>query len=357
MPHFVPRYPIYNAACRQRPILPHRFSSSQANVVRKPTSLSSKALNRAAVASTSNSDLAPPAPISAAPPIPTEASRTARPPAIITSNPSSLAAQIAEYPWLLSTQPTRRPRPTFWSVLRDKHFLAVGTARARKHLHHPTYDFPDQFCDDAARVTRDLFSTLSDPQCAEDEAGLAPVLVRAVAERFAAGARAMTAKGLRVEYELKGDPKVVVTGMHFTYGPYPAPAGYVAQQWWSLIELVIPEEDGIFTSHPRQKEVMQRAADDGVFFKVDTRVACDIEMIVSDAASGMPIIRDRRRNVDLQFVSPHFTPWDEVFELNEHGEWLLRWKWRISDIDWLVESSMPKMEKKPSIDWRPRRDV
>ncbi|KAJ3182408.1 hypothetical protein HDU87_008572 [Geranomyces variabilis] len=302
------------------------------------------------------SNLAPVAPPPASPPILKPSSRTTRPPAV-TSDPSSLAAQVAEYPVLLSTQPARRPRPTFWSVLRDKHFLAVGTARARKHLNHPTYDFPDQFCDDAGRVVRDLFAALSDPVRAEDEAGLAPVLVRAVAERFAAGARAMTRKGLRVEYVLKGEPKVTVTGTHFTYGPYPAPAGYVAQKWWTLIELVIPEEDGTFTSHPRQKEIMQRAADDGVFFKVDTRVACDVEMIVSDAASGMPIIRDRRRNVDLQFVSPHFTPWDEVFELDEQGEWLLRWKWRISDVDWLVESSMPKMEQRPTIDWRPRRDV
>ncbi|KAJ3152184.1 Signal peptidase complex catalytic subunit S11C [Geranomyces variabilis] len=364
MRRFVPLHSSFNAAYRQRPHRGLRPLSSRASALREPTTASSESPNRVSVtkdlarkpAAAPASDIAPKAPLSASPPMLKRSSRTTRRPAV-TSDPSSLAAHVAEYPWLLSTQPARRPRPTFWSVLRDKHFLAVGTARARKHLNHPTYDFPDQFCDDAGRVARDLFAALSDPLRAEDEAGLAPVLVRAVAERFAAGARALTAKRLRVEYVLKGEPKVTVTGTHFTYGPYPAPAGYVAQQWWSLIELVIPEEDGTFTSHPRQKEIMQRAADDGVFFKVDTRVACDVEMILSDAASGMPIIRDRRRNVDLQFVSPHFTPWDEVFELDEQGEWLLRWKWRISDIDWLVESSMPKTEQKPTIDWRPRRDV
>ncbi|KAJ3170620.1 Signal peptidase complex catalytic subunit S11A [Geranomyces variabilis] len=364
MRRFIPLHPSFNAACRQRPHRGLRHLSSQASALREPTISSSESPNQVSdtkdlarkPAAAPASDIAPKAPLSASPPMLKRSSRTTRPPAV-TSDPSSLAAHVAEYPWLLSTQPARRPRPTFWSVLRDKHFLAVGTARARKHLNHPTYDFPDQFCDDAGRVARDLFAALSDPLRAKDEAGLAPVLVRAVAERFAAGARSLTAKGLRVEYVLKGEPKVTVTGTHFTYGPYPAPAGFVAQQWWSLIELVIPEEDGTFSSHPRQKEIMQRAADDGVFFKVDTRVACDVEMILSDAASGMPIIRDRRRNVDLQFVSPHFTPWDEVFELDEQGEWLLRWKWRISDIDWLVESSMPKVEQKPTIDWRPRRDV
>ncbi|TPX67246.1 hypothetical protein SpCBS45565_g03932 [Spizellomyces sp. 'palustris'] len=279
-------------------------------------------------------------------------------PVLFDKKASSLAAEIAEYPWLLSISPSRRARPTFWSALRDKHFLTVGTARARKHLNHPTYDFPDQFCEDVSIVTEELFKALSAPDRAGDEESLRTVMVKAVADRFAAGYRTLLSQGKRVEFLLNGKPKITVTGLHFTYGPYPAPtSGYVAQQWWSLIELVIPEEDSTFSSHPRQKEIMQRAMDDGVYFKVDVRVDLDVEFVVTDVKSDMPLIRDRRRRVELQFISPHFSPWDEVFELDAAGEWKLRWQWRISDVDWIVESMMPKVEPKHKIDWRAEKDA
>lgn len=199
---------------------------------------------------------------------------------------------------------------------------------------------------------------LSDPETAQDEEALRPVMVKALADRFAAGYRTTRSQGKKIEFILKGKPKLTVSGMHFTYGPYPAPtSGYVAQQWWSLIELVIPEEDSTFVSHPRQKEIMQRAMDDGVYFKVDVRVDLDVEFVVINERSGMPMIRDRRRRFELQFVSPHFTPWDEIFELDSEGQWKLRWQWRISDVDWIVESMMPKVDKKHKIDWRARRDI
>ncbi|KAI9090945.1 hypothetical protein DFS34DRAFT_335315 [Phlyctochytrium arcticum] len=262
------------------------------------------------------------------------------------------AASIADYPWLLDSSPSRRPRPTLWSALRDKHFLAVGTARARKHMNHPTYNFPNQFCQDAAAVTKEMFAALSDPERAVDEERLRPVMVRAVADRFAEGARKLKKQNKRVEFRLKGEPQLSVSGLHFTYGPYPAPAGYIAQQWWSLIELVMPKEDNTFTSHPRQKEVMQRAMDDGVYFRVDVRATVDLEFVVFDTRSEMPLLKDRRERVELQFVSPHFTPWDEIFELDEAGEWFLKWQWRVSDVDWLVESMMPKAENSRKIDVR-----
>ncbi|TPX56653.1 hypothetical protein PhCBS80983_g04391 [Powellomyces hirtus] len=371
--------PLLSAATRAAPCRLLRSSGHSINSARWASSSEAKAVDDTApspaatptqnrTAKPTDSATTIPTITSAAQPAtsaPSETTPTPKPSSKASSFPlpsifhrkSSLAAHVADYPWLLSTSPPRRPRPTFWSVLRDKHFLAVGTARARKHLNHPTYDFPDQFCDDAAAVTQQLFETLSDPQRAADEEALRPVLVKAVADRFAHGYRAMLAQGNRIEFVLKSKPKVTVTGTHFTYGPYPAPQGYIAQQWWSLIELIIPEEDGVFTSHPRQKEIMQRAMDDGVFFKVDVRVDCDLESIVTDERSGMPIIRDTRRQLDLQFISPHFTPWDEVFELDSQGEWKLRWQWRISDVDWIVESMMPKVDRKHKIDWRPRKDL
>ncbi|KAJ3181367.1 hypothetical protein HDU85_003681 [Gaertneriomyces sp. JEL0708] len=250
----------------------------------------------------------------------------------------SLSTELADYPWTLSDSPSRRPRPTFWSALRDKHFLNVGIARARKHLQYPSYDFPDQFCTDGSLVISDLFKLLSDSNVAGDPEKLRTVMVKSLADRFAAGFRTLQDRGRSVSFTLKSKPKITVTGLHFTYGPYPAPSDYVIQKWWTLISLVIPSSSSHFISYPHQKEVMQKAMDDGVYFKIDTRVSLDVEFCITDDVSGIPIVRDRRKRVEVQFASPHFTPWDEVFRLREDGEWELRWEWRVSDLDWVVES-------------------
>lgn len=46
-----------------------------------------------------------------------------------------------------------------------------------------------------------------------------------------------------------------------------------------------------------------------------------------------PVARFTREKIRISFISPHFTPWDELFELDETGNWNLAWGWRIADVD------------------------
>ncbi|KAJ3083090.1 hypothetical protein HK102_001265 [Quaeritorhiza haematococci] len=159
-----------------------------------------------------------------------------------------------------------------------------------------------------------------------------------------------------VEDKWEGIPlDIRVTGVNFTYGPYPPPPDHVVQNWWNFVNLVIPKEDSFFKSYPDQKRVMQRAMDEGVYIKVDTVLEAHVEFVLWDengGAGAMPLMRDRRKRIEIQFVSPHFNPWDEIFELDERGKWRLRWQWRVSDIDHLVRSAMPEADDSPKIDWR-----
>ncbi|KAI9206614.1 uncharacterized protein BJ171DRAFT_496333 [Polychytrium aggregatum] len=264
----------------------------------------------------------------------------------------SVQAQVMDYPWLLSTAPPRQESPTVWSVLKEKHFLALGIERAKKHLHYPAYDFPMIFTEDIEPVVTNLFATLSDRNCSEET--LQPVMIRALVDRFLPAYRAMQEKGQRVEFVLCGKPVASVTGLHFTYGPYPAPPDYVTQHWWNFLTLMVPEEDGLYQSHSQYKALMQRAMDDGVYMKINCRVKCDLEFILWDK-NDIPLVRDRRQRVDIQFISPHFTPWDEIFDTDDAGKWHLKWAWRVSDIDDMIKAQQPPVSTNIQIDWRSRQ--
>jgi hypothetical protein len=226
--------------------------------------------------------------------------------------------------------------------------VEVGIERAKKHL--LSYDFPSQFLEDVTIVTKDVFKTLSNPETAGNEEALYPLMMRGLSQQYAAGYRTLASQGETVEYNIKSKPKLRVTGFHFTYGPYPAPPKYVAQNWVNIITLVIPEEDSMFISQPHQKRLMKKAQDDGCYMKIDVQATMDIEFVVKDK-NDIPIIRDKRDRVDLQFVSPHFTPWDEIFDLQADGTWRLRWAWRLSDIDHLLAGRAAPRKNGAKIDW------
>lgn len=100
--------------------------------------------------------------------------------------------------------------------------------------------------------------------------------------------------------------------------------------------LIVPGNETNFISHAHQKELLKTASDAGVYMKLTTRVDVDIEFILSDVEKNLVLLRDRRKSLDVVFVSPHFTPWDEMFDLQENGGWVLKWKWRICDMDGLL---------------------
>ncbi|KAJ3282283.1 hypothetical protein HK104_010978 [Borealophlyctis nickersoniae] len=259
--------------------------------------------------------------------------------------PNDLRDRPVEYPWLRSNEPARKAAPTFWTMLRDKHLLSVAIARARTHLRSPEYEvFEYQLEQDVLPVVHDMFVGLSDMDIATDARKLRPVMTLGIGERFAAGARTLRDRGQRVEYKFHSRPSLRLLGIHFTYGPYPAPADYVMQPWVNIITLVIPKEDAKFESTQKQRAIMKRAEDEGVFMRVNMRMTADIEMCLYDG-NELPLMRDRRKKVDFQFVSPHFTPWDQPFDYQD-GVWgPLRWQWRVSDIDYLLQSEGEKAKK------------
>ncbi|KAJ3036362.1 hypothetical protein HDV00_002778 [Rhizophlyctis rosea] len=290
------------------------------------------------------------------------------------------------YPFALTTTPPRTPNPSFWGTLKNRHLLSIGTDRARNHLHHPTYMFPDQLYDDVRSLLAELLPILSHPATASDPSALHSLMVAPLANRFALTTEQLyrQGEGASIALKLHTPPnklKVRLTNLDFTYGPYPAPADYIAQRWVDMLTLMIPQEDARFMSAQRQKEVMKNAMDDGCFIRATVKVEGDLELILrsppnssspsssSDDAlpeppspsslpppaqtsltttstdtslatpheSFIPLLRDRRRSFTLQLVSPHFTPWDELFVLDENNEWQVAWRWRISDVDGLME--------------------
>ncbi|KAJ3416599.1 hypothetical protein HDV05_000881 [Chytridiales sp. JEL 0842] len=276
---------------------------------------------------------------------------------------STLSAPAVPYPWLLSTDPPRKPRPTLWTALRDKHMLQVGTERAQKHL--VSYDLSTDFPTHIHALLVKLFATLSNPTSASREESLYPLMMRPLARRFCAAHQSLTSRNETVTYTLKPTrtpPNIRITSFHFTYGPYPPPPTHVPQTWVNMLTLLLPREDSLFVSQPRQKQLLKKAESEGCYMNIDVQVSgMDLEFVVKDE-NGIVLVRDKRDKMDLQVVSPHFTPWDEIFELEEDGGWRLRWEWRISDVDCLLEAEKREanggsnVEKgsKAKIDWLDR---
>ncbi|KAJ3112776.1 hypothetical protein HDU96_004191 [Phlyctochytrium bullatum] len=270
---------------------------------------------------------------------------------------------LASYPWLLSSVPARPQHlnepipvpntvPGFWDTMKQNHLLQLGINRAKVVLHDPAYEFPHDFQRDAAKVFKRFLGALSDPSSAASEDQLSELMLKRLAREFVAGWADLQSKGRRAELSLKDfdapasaptpTPTVHVKSLYFTYGPYPVPPGYISQAWLGLFTIVIPEEDAHFVSHPRQKRVLRAAEDDGCYFTVRCRIPQTVYFRIVDEETGAVVLRDRREGVEVEFISPHFTPWDEIFELQPDGTWKLRWMWRLSDVDSLLSSRVPR---------------
>ncbi|KAL3895023.1 MAG: hypothetical protein SGCHY_004938 [Lobulomycetales sp.] len=140
--------------------------------------------------------------------------------------------------------------------------------------------------------------------------------------------------------------RVVPTRVHLQYGPDTVPEGYIVQNWLGFLSLVIPKEEAEFHDYFRQKQVMNTAMEQGCFLRIDTRVVFreghGIDFSIVDTKRGLPVVRDKRDVMDLTWISPHFTKWDDVMQLQTDGEWALRWDWRICDVDFLLQGRKSK---------------
>lgn len=250
--------------------------------------------------------------------------------------------QTIDYPWNLSGMNFNEPIPTFWESVKAKQNLKLASERISKHLKDDAYEFPFKFQEDVAKTVKEAFSALSNPETASEENTLGQYMTRGIAGQFVTGYHNFKQKNQSVEFKISKPINVVVTGAHLYYGPFPVPEGYVAQNWLGFLTLIIPGEYSNFENHTRQKELLKSASDEGVYFRIDTIIETDIEIIVTDDSTGLPVLRDRRTRFGVTFTSPHFTPWDEIFDLQPDYSWKLKWDWKISDVDGVLKKIQNK---------------
>jgi hypothetical protein len=234
-----------------------------------------------------------------------------------------------EYPWSLETN--AKPIGSFWGTIRTKHLLNLGFIRARKLFKDEAYPFPYQFETDAADIVTNCFSLLSSPQAA-DSTKLEKYMVEGLVNKYRQGFINLEKTDRVPSYVLHSKPKVRLNSMHFAYGPFPPPKDYIGQEWFDFITILLPKEDAHFESHPRQNQLLEQAEGQGCHVRIDTTIEMDIEFVLSNTQS-LPLLRDRRQFLDISFTSPHFTPWDTIFDLQPDGTWKLNWDWKIANIN------------------------
>lgn len=246
-------------------------------------------------------------------------------------------SNVLPYPYKLKAVKDLEPTRGIWGIIKQRHLRNIGTSRARGLLKEDVYHVPLQLQEDAARVIETAFETLNSDKVTELE-GLNGLMLQSLAEEFIAGNKRMVDDGIKVNFISHTKPKVTIEGYYFTYGPFPIPDNYVPQSWLDFITFVIPIEDADFESHPKQNEITAKAANEGCYFRIDTRVDWDLEFVLTCTTTDVVLVRDRRKILNVSFLSPHFTPWDEIFHLQKDGRWKLAWDWKISDIDSLLAS-------------------
>lgn len=235
--------------------------------------------------------------------------------------------------------------------------IKANQERISKLLQEPAYHFPGDFYQDAETQLRSLFQTLADHQHDPiDPSRLAPFMLKRLYEPWIQGHTHILSKGGSCTFEtptgIQDMPlSITITNIHCTYGPYPVPDGYVAQDW-GVMTLVIPKEEAEFKNYVHQKQLEKTAQTQGVYITIDTRV--EMPLVFKVDCGNKNIVQDERTVFDFQFVSPHFGPWDEIYEWTE-DKWKLRWNWRISDMDFMIEARMQKRTVKPTINWLAHR--
>ncbi|KAI8892810.1 hypothetical protein BC833DRAFT_610595 [Globomyces pollinis-pini] len=252
---------------------------------------------------------------------------------------------IPEYPfpWYLSTSKNVNHSLSFWQSIKQKHLVNCGIERAAKnHLNDEYYDFPFRFYDDVVIILHNFFETLSNPN-KYDHDHLSTLMTKGLANQFIDGLQLSKSMGQFPKFVLHSQPKVRLRGVHFTYGPYPVPSNYCPQEW-DYITIMVPEEDAQFTSYKKNHQLLKEAMDQGCYFRIKATIDCDLEFAIIDSKSDIPLMRDRRKSFDMTFTSPHFTPWDTIFELDEGGKYRLAWDWRISDVDYRLEKQSKESE-------------
>jgi hypothetical protein len=289
--------------------------------------------------------------------------------------------RLKDYPWILSAEADQAPIPTIWESFKRKHNIQIGTQMASKLLKEDAYAFPSQFNKDVTKTLDKTFKLLSNEPTKKQ---LEAVMTDALASLYASKTQTLIKFEKYPKFEFN-PLKIKINSFHFTFGPLhpdfaqsnsnpdhqtsnsntdiqtdqtvlapniqPNPNStqpssnlqnnpkYKSQQWFDFLTINLPEQHSIFHSHQRQNELLKIAKSQGVHFKINTTIQCDLQFAIFNK-NDLPLVRDQRDFINVDFTSPHFTPFDEIFVLQGDGSWRLCWDWKIVDIDGVAERFM-----------------
>jgi hypothetical protein len=142
-----------------------------------------------------------------------------------------------EYPWLLSQQAPQISVPNFFTHLKNTHLVQVGINKTKILLHDPAYSFPTDFKTDAAIVWAHTLQALSHPLISNSLPHLNTTMLSNLSKLFITGKKQLMNDKMIPSFLLHSTPKVTIDKIHITYGPYPVPESYIAQDWLGFLLL------------------------------------------------------------------------------------------------------------------------
>lgn len=253
--------------------------------------------------------------------------------------------EIPNYPWCLSTSISNViSKSTATESLLDKNAALYGVEEARRLLLYPAYDFPKAFLREAEQNIVEMFDLLSDPNCAKNVNSLLPLMSKRIAVEYCKGSRDLYSKGRYIKLEPLEQFNVTIMYVHFTYGPYPVPRNHIKRTYLGHSEFWIPSKFSDAMDADSIQDAESNARNEGCYFRVGIRTGGEIKCTVYDSETNEPIISDVRDSVDIEFITPHFDPWDPIYEHQADSTWKLKFRWRISDIDGFIKNIIENEE-------------
>ncbi|KAJ3235724.1 hypothetical protein HDU81_000205 [Chytriomyces hyalinus] len=274
------------------------------------------------------------------------------------SNSASGSKREVRYPWLvgnaqgcagsvrLRTEPSEHSpgKAGLWALLKQRNCEQMGRHAASENM--ASYSFTNDFPLDATRAALAFADAITlHGLDADSEAPFETAMAPSIAATFTNGAQALKGSNLRpvlrfldadllpFDSDLPADSpsshvalasspryahvkpfKSHITSWHWVYGPCPPPPGYLYQHWLNYYTLVIPQERADDVDYHQLKELKQQATEEGMFVRIYVSFDARVEFSLVDRTTGIPVYKDVRERIDLQFTSPHFTPWDDILE-------------------------------------------